>query len=87
MIFFQFASFLDHLKHLTYFDRPDYLLIMGSLQKATKRLGIQDYEPMDWEGNFSDTSITESMSTQGFRVMNYVKGLAMNVSDRESSTV
>ena len=81
----EFASFLHHLKQLTYFDRPDYLLIMGSLQKATKRLGIQDYEPMDWEGNFSDTSITESISTPRLSVMNYVKGFAMNSFDRESS--
>lgn len=54
----EFQDFLDHLKSLTYFEKPDYELVISLLGKAMKRLGVQEADPFDWEQDFSAPSVT-----------------------------
>ncbi len=54
----EFVDFLNHLKSLSYFDKPDYSLVTRALQDAIDRLGIQESDPYDWEQDFSVPSMT-----------------------------
>ena len=54
----EFHAFLDHLRSLSYFQKPDYALVINLLASAVKRLGIQDSDPYDWEQDFSAPSLT-----------------------------
>ena len=54
----EFQDFLDHLKSLTYFEKPDYEFIIGLLGKAMKQLGVQESDPFDWEQDYSAPSVT-----------------------------
>ena len=55
---FEFKDFLDHLKSSSYFDKPDYGLVTGTLQAAMNRIGIQESDPLDWEQDLSAPSMT-----------------------------
>ena len=73
----ELGIFLSHLRYLTYFDKPDYLLITGTLQKAAKRLEVQESDPLDWEQDYSGPSVTASVvSTLGMKVMGKEMDLA-----------
>ena len=54
----EFYDFLDHLKSLTYFQEPDYILLSTLLQNATRYLGIKRSDPFDWEHDLSGQSLT-----------------------------
>ena len=54
----EFYDFLDHLKSLTYFQEPDYILLSTLLQNATRYLGIKRSDPFDWEQDLSGQSLT-----------------------------
>ena len=54
----EFGYFLDELKSSSYFDKPDYPHITGSLKGAMNRLGIHEADPYDWEQDFSAPSMT-----------------------------
>ena len=56
----EFNKFLNHLKSSTYFDKPDYSMIIGTLQKAINRLGILESDPYDWEQDYNAPSITSA---------------------------
>ena len=55
---FEFYTFLSHLKDLTYFQKPDYAMLIKLLQCAMKRLGIHESDPYDWEQDYSAPSLT-----------------------------
>ena len=55
---FEFYTFLGHLKDLTYFQKPDYAMLIKLLQCSIKRLGIHDSDPYDWEQDYSAPSLT-----------------------------
>ena len=55
---FEFYTFLSHLKDLTYFQKPDYAMLIKLLQCSMKRLGIHDSDPYDWEQDYSAPSLT-----------------------------
>ena len=55
---FEFYTFLNHLKDLTYFQKPDYAMLIKLLQSSMKRLGVHDSDPYDWEQDFSAPSLT-----------------------------
>ena len=54
----EFQSLLGHLEALTYSDKPNYSFILGLFGKATKQLGAQESDPLDWEQDFSVPSAT-----------------------------
>ena len=54
----EFQDFLNHLNLLTYFEKPDYNLIINLLCKAMKHLGVQESDPFDWEQDLSAPSVT-----------------------------
>lgn len=54
----EFNRFLEELKSSSYYDKPDYSLIMSALKDAINRLGIQEADPYDWEQDFSAPSMT-----------------------------
>ena len=58
----EFEIFLDHLKGLSYSDKPDYSLIEGALCKAMRKIGVNDSDSFDWEQDFSAPSITTTAS-------------------------
>lgn len=73
----ELTIFLNHLKYLTYFDKPDYSLVIGTLQKTAVRLEIQESDPLDWEQDYSGPSMTASVvSTPGMKVMDEEKDSA-----------
>ena len=55
---FEFYNFLSHLKDLTYFQKPDYVMLIKMLKSSMKRLGIHDSDPYDWEQDYSAPSVT-----------------------------
>ena len=55
---FEFYNFLSHLKDLTYFQKPDYAMLINVLKSSMKRLGIHDCDPYDWEQDYSAPSVT-----------------------------
>lgn len=83
----ELGSFLDHLKCLTYFDKPDYSLVTGALQKATKRLGIQESDLLDWEQDCSGPSMTTAsvVSTPALKVIEEEKSMAKELPSHEPS--
>ena len=54
----EFQDFLDHLRSLTYYLKPDYALVTNLLVKAAKHLGVHDSDPFDWEQDYSVPSVT-----------------------------
>lgn len=55
---FEFYTFLGHLKDLTYFQKPDYTMLINLLHSSMKRLGIHDSDLYDWEQDYSAPSLT-----------------------------
>ena len=55
---YEFLNFLSHLKDLTYFQKPDYAMLIKLFQCSMKRLGIHDSDPYDWEQDYSAPSLT-----------------------------
>ncbi len=55
---YEFFNFLSHLKDLTYFQKPDYAMLIKLFQCSMKRLGIHDSDPYDWEQDYSAPSLT-----------------------------
>lgn len=68
----EFNTFLDHLKALSYFDKPDYLMVIGLLQNAISRLGVLESDPFDWEQDCSAPSMTTAsmVSQPAVKLMN-----------------
>ena len=65
----EFKLFMDHLKGLTYHDKPDYQYLINLFLSVQKRLGINSSDPYDWETGVGLPSTTVSnTATQG--VMN-----------------
>ena len=58
-----FRQFLDHILTLEYFDKPDYALLSGLFERCMKRRGIKENDPYDWEKNFTDNSVTTTVTT------------------------
>lgn len=54
----EFLVFLEHLKTSSYYDKPDYQLVLGCMQDAISRLGIQEADLYDWEQDISAPSVT-----------------------------
>ena len=67
----ELGLFLDHIKLLTYYDKPDYVYVAMTLKKAIARLGIQEADPFDWEQDLCGPSITSAsaVSTPGVKVV------------------
>ena len=67
----ELGLFLDYIKLLTYFDKPDYTIVASALQKAIMRLGIQESDPLDWEQDSCGPSMTSAsvVSTPGMKVV------------------
>lgn len=57
----EFRFFMDHLKQLSYFDKPNYHYLISLFEKAQQRLGINESDPFDWEHDSSIQTVT-SMS-------------------------
>ena len=55
---YEFLNFLSHLKDLTYFQKPDYAMLIKLFQCSMKRLGIHESDPYDWEQDHSAPSLT-----------------------------
>lgn len=45
----EFLLYLEHLKQLTYFDKPNYTYLIQQLEIAQERLGIDQSDLYDWE--------------------------------------
>ncbi len=54
----EFETYLEHLNSLSYYDKPDYLMIQNLLRSPMKHLGVQINDPFDWEQDYSARSIT-----------------------------
>jgi len=67
----ELGLFLDHIKLLTYYDKPDYVYVSMALKKAIARLGIQENDPFDWEQDLCGPSITSAsaVSTPGVKAV------------------
>ncbi len=74
----ELGLFLDHIKKLTYFDKPDYTYISSTLQKAITRLGIHESDLLDWEQDSCGPSLTSAsvVSTPGLKVVGGSKDAA-----------
>ncbi|CAG0916568.1 unnamed protein product [Notodromas monacha] len=44
-----FRQFLDHVQSLDYWDKPNYALLHGVLERCMKKRGVKDSDPFDWE--------------------------------------
>ena len=55
---YEFLNFLNHLKDLTYFQKPDYAMLINLFKSSMKRLGIHESDPYDWEQDYSAPSLT-----------------------------
>ena len=68
----EFYDFLDHLRSLNYFEKPDYKYLSTLLLNAMRCLGVSRADPYDWEQDVSVRSITiASMgSTPALRSIN-----------------
>ncbi len=54
----EMETYLEHLNSLSYYDKPDYLLIKNLLTSAIKHLGVHINDPFDWEQDYNAPSIT-----------------------------
>ena len=58
----EFKLFMDYLKKMTYYDKPDYKHLINLFQTAQQRLGICDSDSFDWESDFGVPSLVNSVS-------------------------
>ena len=49
----EMETYLEHLNSLSYYDKPDYLLIKNLLTSAIKHLGVHINDPFDWEQDYN----------------------------------
>lgn len=56
----EFETYLEHLNSLSYYDKPDYLIIQNLLKSPMKHLGVHINDPFDWEQDYSAPSITSA---------------------------
>lgn len=54
----EFRSFLDHIQHLSYFDKPDYRFLQSLFDQCIKRKNIRYSDPYDWEVTSGEVSVT-----------------------------
>ena len=63
----EFKSYLDHIKNLTYYDKPNYSYLISLFEQALNRLRISRSDPFEWENEQSTPSGTSvSMVTIPF---------------------
>lgn len=54
----EFKSYLDHIKNLTYYDKPNYSYLISLFEQALKRLKVNRTDPFEWEREQSTPSGT-----------------------------
>ncbi|XP_052106929.1 uncharacterized protein LOC127739300 isoform X1 [Mytilus californianus] len=59
----EFATFLEHISKLEYFDKPDYQMLHTLLDQCIKRKGIKESDAYDWEKIYSDGSVATTITT------------------------
>ncbi|CAG2215256.1 TTBK [Mytilus edulis] len=59
----EFATFLEHICKLEYFDKPDYQMLHTLLDQCIKRKGIKESDAYDWEKIYSDGSVATTITT------------------------
>ncbi|KAL9952140.1 hypothetical protein ACROYT_G039350 [Oculina patagonica] len=52
----EFKQFLDHISKLKYEDKPDYKMLISTIEKAIAKKSIKESDPFDWEKMPSDVS-------------------------------
>lgn len=51
-----FKQFLDHISKLKYEDKPDYKMLISTVEKAIAKKSIKESDPFDWEKMPNDVS-------------------------------
>ncbi len=60
----EFRTFVEHVQHLDYYDKPDYNMLLGLFYQCMQRKGILENEPYDWEKTSGEVSAATTVSTQ-----------------------
>jgi tau tubulin kinase len=58
-----FRQFLDHIQSLDYWDKPNYSLLHGVLERCMKKRSVKDNDPFDWEKAAQPESTTGAESS------------------------